>query len=66
MKKDSVDLNYYLTLYQLEGHTTWRASLSSHKKGFQKEALNINPKITDVLVYRIDRTTGSVIRQFAD
>ena len=63
MKKE---LAYYLTLYKIEGHTTWRAQLSHEKNGFdnqiksQKEGRH--PKITARRNVRIDRITGEVTK----
>lgn len=56
------DLAYYLTLYKIEGHQTWRASLSQKKDGFELQIKNQNagkfPKVTEKMVMRIDRLTG--------
>lgn len=62
------DLCYYLTLYTLEGHTTWRAHLSSKKGAFEIEQKNWAlggkaPKVTQAVVMRIDRLTGTFTPQ---
>lgn len=61
------DPAYYLTLFKLEGHETWRASLKMQKDGFDKEwesTQSFNggkkPKITEKNVIRIDRITGQI------
>lgn len=54
------DLAYYLTLFTVEGHTTWRTHLAGHKNGFD-EYLSTSanpPKVTAKRVVRIDRITG--------
>lgn len=56
--------SYYLTLFKLEGHSTWRAHLGNHKDSFEKqEKQNWSqsknpPKITEIQTLRIDRLTG--------
>lgn len=59
------DLSYYLTLYFLDGHTTWRANLQSHKDAFDKQWFaqkeGILPKILKKHVIKIDRITGQII-----
>lgn len=57
------DLAYYLTLFKIEGHTTWRAHLSQKAEAFQddiKKNWNQNPPtVTEKMVVRIDRVTGT-------
>lgn len=61
-EENKKDLSYYLTLFQLEGHTTWRAHLSNKvdafeldtKKNWGKNA----PTITAKRIIKIDRVTG--------
>lgn len=54
------DLAYYLTLFKLEGHTTWRAHLGGHKEAFALEQKNWKgAKITEQVTMRIDRLTGT-------
>jgi hypothetical protein len=58
MKKDK-KLAYYLTLFKIEEHTTWRTHLSQHKAGFEPEfSAPGHPKVTESKVIRIDRVTG--------
>jgi hypothetical protein len=53
------DLAYYLTLFKIEGHTTWRTHLSQHKTGFEREfSAPGHPKVTESKVIRIDGVTG--------
>ena len=62
MYKNKADLAYYLTLFKIEGHETWRASLSPYRDGFDREWSNgTHPKVTHKKVYVIDRITGGVI-----
>lgn len=50
---------YFLTLFKLEGHNTWRAHIAGHATGFEEEAKkNKFPKITEKRKTRIDRITG--------
>ena len=57
--KQPTELVYYLTIYTLEGHTTYRAHLSRWKGAFDKESKMPNfPKITSKTVMIIDRLTG--------
>lgn len=59
------ELSYYLTLFTLQGHTTWRAHLSGMKDGFQvqwdKDHPGIKPTVLQKNVVRIDRLTGQII-----
>lgn len=58
------DLSYYLTMFTLEGHTTWRCHLSQKKDGFDHEwnsqQQGVKPKITARNVIHIDRLTGTI------
>lgn len=56
------DLAYYLTLFKIEGHTTFRLQMHSTPEGFDKEwASGINrPTITERKVMRVDRITGAI------
>ena len=56
------DLAYYMTLFTLEGHTTWRGHFAADKDSFDKQLQPNTPKITDRRVYRIDRFTGEPVR----
>ncbi len=53
------DFAYYLTLFKIEDHSSWRAHLSGHENGFENEwATNgKRPKITEKKIIRIDRKT---------
>lgn len=57
------EIAYYLTLFTLEGHTTWRAHLGGTMDAFEIEQKNWSgkhkPKVTDKRVLRIDRLTGT-------
>lgn len=61
-----IDLHYYLTLFTLEGHKTWRVHLSGHKDGFdteQKTWAKGSAKITQKQVLIIDRLTGGFVNE---
>lgn len=62
--KNEKELAYYLELYTLEGHKTWRASLSQFKDGLDQMVKNQTtgkfPKITERHTIRIDRLTGQI------
>ena len=66
MSNNKKELAYYLTLFKIEGHETWRSALKSDKLGFDREveiqskSNQSYPTITDKKVYRIDRMTGEV------
>lgn len=61
--KDIKELVYYLTLFRIKGHETWRAHLGGRKESFDDEQkrcwTNNTPEITDRQTLRIDRITGS-------
>ena len=59
-KQEKKDLSYYLTLFKISGHQTWRTHISDHKDGFSKQIPNIKTDITDTQLYKIDRLTGEV------
>lgn len=61
-QKGSKDLAYYVTMFKLEGHTTWRCHMSQNQQGFELEQKNWPPKvkITEKNVLRIDRITGTI------
>lgn len=54
-------LEYYLTLFKLEGHQTWRAHLGGYKESFEKviTANAHQPKVTESQTLVIDRITGT-------
>lgn len=59
------DLAYYLTMFKIEGHETWRVQLHPTPEGFAAEiakAINM-PKVTEKKVHRIDRITGEITLQ---
>jgi len=59
--KDPKDLAYYLTMFTLEGHQTWRCHLGQDAGSFDRQSANDNwPKITAKNVIRIDRITGQI------
>lgn len=66
-KENKKELAYYLTLYKIEGHQTWRADLKSEKDGFDKAWNNPDggkhPVITEKNVIRIDRLLGTISPQ---
>lgn len=58
------EMVYFLTLFKIEGHQTFRASLKSDADGFDREVKNtVNyPKITEKKIIKIDRITGNIIK----
>lgn len=54
------ELAYYVTMFKIEGHTTWRAHLCGHKDGFTRQVENDKAKVTEKNVLRIDRITGQI------
>lgn len=62
-KNKGRELAYYLTIFKLEGHTTWRANLAGHKNSFHDQVENpigqAKPKITEKQTIRFDRITGT-------
>ncbi len=57
------DLAYYLNLFKIKGHETWRADIKDTKEGFEntfKNPQNKRPDITDRKTFRIDRLTGEI------
>jgi hypothetical protein len=64
-RQKPTDLSYYLTLFRLEGHQTWRAHRGAHKEAFDLEQKNWfgknAPKVTEYQTLRIDRLTGTFI-----
>lgn len=55
---------YYLTLYTLEGHKTWRAHLASDQRGFENQFYNQQqgkpPRITAKIIIKINRLTSEL------
>ena len=55
------NINYYLTLFKVEGNPMWKTSLSGYSLGFKVEIENnIKSKITHKKTYLINRTTGEI------
>lgn len=63
MKNNREYAAYYLTLFKVEGHTRWRASLKQTPDGFDKD-IDVQPTkppvITEKRVLKIDRITGEI------
>ncbi len=53
---------YYLTLFKIEGHTTFRTHISKQESGFTHEVKTTPnfPKITEKKILRIDALTGEI------
>ncbi len=55
------DFAYYLTLFKMEGHTSWRAQISGHAGGFDREwNTGKHPNVTAKKILRIDRKTAQI------
>lgn len=50
---------YYVTVFKIEGHSTFRAVLSMGEDDFKKQVLNAT-KVTELKTYRIDKVTGDI------
>lgn len=62
-KENKKDPSYYVTLFKIEGHTTWRAHMGADEKAFARQVKDWKtnaPKIIAKKVIRIDRLTGHV------
>lgn len=58
-----VNKYYYLTVFRIEGHTTWRTHLTEHEKGFEKQEKSLNfPMVTDKKTYIVDKVTGDITK----
>ena len=63
-KQKMEDCAYYLTMFKLKGHSTWRLHMGGRKDDFDlKEKANWPkgnaPEITERNVLRFDRLTGT-------
>ena len=56
-KANSKELFYFLTLFKIKGHSTWRTDLSQTKDSFEVRVAKMTT-VTEKKVYRIDRITG--------
>ena len=57
------DAAYYVTMYKLQGHETWRVSIAQNPDHFETvEKKNWPPTVvvTEKNVIRIDRITGQI------
>lgn len=53
------DIAYYLTIFKIKGHTTWRMSLNGDKEAFNHGLKNMqNTTITERKDFRFDRIAG--------
>lgn len=59
MKDKPKDISYYLTLFQIEGHQTWRTHLDKRPDSFDKHLVPVT-KITKTQRFKIDRITGVI------
>lgn len=55
-------LKYYLTLFRIEGHQTYRSHLGGTENSHQQSVVGAgnHPKVTEKKVFVIDRITGEV------
>lgn len=68
MNTPEKDLAYYLTVFTLEGHETWRVHVNTNPSAFEEiEMKNWKAakgkkaaKLSQKKVYRIDRLTGEI------
>lgn len=60
MNESKKELAYYLTLFKIEGHTTFRAFLGNHRDNFEKQKGDTFPPITEIQTFRVDRKTGTL------
>ncbi len=53
---------YYVTLFKIEGHETWRVHTGSNPDDLdsQLKGGNTVPKVTERKVQKIDRLTGEI------
>ena len=52
---------YYLTLFKIEGHETWRGHYGRNSDAFDVEwSTGIRPKVTARKLFRIDRISGDI------
>lgn len=54
------DPAYYLTLFKIEGHKTYRAHIAGDLTSLQYNMGENAPTITEKKVYRVDRVTGEI------
>lgn len=55
---------YFLTLFKIEGHSTWRQHVGKSESSFMKQMENSEgkpPVITEAKVIKIDRLTGEIV-----
>jgi len=67
--KQQKELAYYLNLFKVKDHTTWRIDLKDSKEGFEntfKHPECKRPNITDIKTFRVDRLTGKIEEIKAD
>ena len=59
--REHKDKAYYLTLFKIEGHETYRAHLAGNLEAFEVEwSKGAHPKVTEKVVKRVDRITGVI------
>lgn len=58
----SEDQMYYLTMFKLEGHKTWRVDIKRDAGGFDREWKKVKnaPKVTEKKIIRINKITGEL------
>ncbi len=64
--KSEKELAYYLTMFKIEGHDTWRVSVGGDTSAFKRSLIEVHPgggkapKVTAKKLFRIDRITGAL------
>lgn len=57
------ELYYFIHLFKIKGHKTWRADFKGTQSGFEeqfKHPENKRPNITEMKIFKIDRITGEI------
>lgn len=57
MKNTKKELAYYIVLFKIEGHETWRLTQDASFKNEHAQGT----KITEVKKFRVDRLTGEIV-----
>lgn len=67
MSRPLKEINYYLTLFKIKGHETWRANLSGGKNDFDRDWNSTKggkrPEVTDKKIFTINCVTGEIQEQ---
>lgn len=62
MENTQGELSYFLTLFKIKGHRTFRSALHKHPTSFEKGVVQSGSEINEKIIYKVNRLTGEITK----